>query len=197
MPRNLVEPAVAISTKIARVLRYQGVGTFEYLVNSHPDKWVFLQINPRIQIKHTITGALLLLSSGIFQIASTNLTDKCVDLIQGDHESRSRAHSTAPPQLRHSDVHRPQPNYHRASARLQRAIAPHSRRSRYRSPPVTRVHPLHFHRVQKAAHAQRETSIGNENDEGAVKWNTAMLVGVIAHPDWEGGSVIQCGWSAS
>ncbi|KZP10347.1 hypothetical protein FIBSPDRAFT_218435 [Athelia psychrophila] len=46
---------------MALALRYQGVGTCEYLVNSRTGKRVFLEISPRIQVEHTITGALLLL----------------------------------------------------------------------------------------------------------------------------------------
>ncbi|KZP10363.1 hypothetical protein FIBSPDRAFT_963170 [Athelia psychrophila] len=42
-------------------LEIPGVDTLEYLVNSCTGKWVFLEINPRIQVEHTVTDMLLLL----------------------------------------------------------------------------------------------------------------------------------------
>ncbi|KZP08367.1 hypothetical protein FIBSPDRAFT_939054 [Athelia psychrophila] len=56
IPWNLVELLLAVSVKMARGLRYQCMGTFEYLVNSHIDQWAFLEINPCIQGEHTVTA---------------------------------------------------------------------------------------------------------------------------------------------
>ncbi|KZP02664.1 hypothetical protein FIBSPDRAFT_905638, partial [Athelia psychrophila] len=54
--QNVVELlAASESVNMALALRYQGVGTCEYLVNSRTGKRVFLEINPRIQVEHTIT----------------------------------------------------------------------------------------------------------------------------------------------
>ncbi|KZP27934.1 glutathione synthetase ATP-binding domain-like protein [Athelia psychrophila] len=58
-PRNIVDLLLAASMKIARALRYQGVGTFEYLVNSHTGQRVFLEINPRVQVGHTATEDII------------------------------------------------------------------------------------------------------------------------------------------
>ncbi|KZP28769.1 hypothetical protein FIBSPDRAFT_994338 [Athelia psychrophila] len=41
--------------RVARSLRYQGMDTFEYIVNSHTGRWVFLGINPCIQVEHMVT----------------------------------------------------------------------------------------------------------------------------------------------
>ncbi|KZP09284.1 hypothetical protein FIBSPDRAFT_938564 [Athelia psychrophila] len=54
--RNLVEYLLAASVDMAPALRYPGVSTFEYLVNSRTGNWVFLEINPRVQVEHTATG---------------------------------------------------------------------------------------------------------------------------------------------
>ena len=56
LPRETIRPLLAASLKIARHLKYHGLGTFEYLVNATSGKWVFLEINPRVQVEHTITG---------------------------------------------------------------------------------------------------------------------------------------------
>lgn len=44
---------------MAMHLQYAGLGTFEFLLNSRSHEWVFLEINPRIQVEHTITGERL------------------------------------------------------------------------------------------------------------------------------------------
>ena len=43
--------------KMAQHLRYEGLGTFEFLFNARTGEWYFLEINPRIQVEHTVTGA--------------------------------------------------------------------------------------------------------------------------------------------
>ncbi|KZP03724.1 hypothetical protein FIBSPDRAFT_968744 [Athelia psychrophila] len=53
--RKLVEYLLAASVNVALALRYPGVGTPEYPVNSRTGKRVFLEINPRIQVEHTVT----------------------------------------------------------------------------------------------------------------------------------------------
>lgn len=56
LPQAIVKPLVESSLKIAQHLKYLGLGTFEYLVNSQTGEWVFLEINPRVQVEHTVTG---------------------------------------------------------------------------------------------------------------------------------------------
>lgn len=58
-PRKLINPLLDASLKMARHLKYKGLGTFEYLVNAHSGEWVFLEINPRIQVEHTVTGTYM------------------------------------------------------------------------------------------------------------------------------------------
>lgn len=57
LPRKLVDPLLHASLKMAQHLKYKGLGTFEYLVNANSGEWVFLEINPRIQVEHTVTGS--------------------------------------------------------------------------------------------------------------------------------------------
>ncbi|KZP16324.1 hypothetical protein FIBSPDRAFT_958055 [Athelia psychrophila] len=77
IPRHLVEPLLAASTKMARALSYQGVGTFEYLVNSHTGKRTSLEISPQIQFEHTATEEIMNLDLVHIQLrlsSSTTLT---------------------------------------------------------------------------------------------------------------------------
>ncbi|KAJ2915853.1 hypothetical protein MD484_g4574, partial [Candolleomyces efflorescens] len=55
LPRSSVQPLINASLSLAGELRYKGLGTFEFLVNSQTREWVFLEINPRVQVEHTIT----------------------------------------------------------------------------------------------------------------------------------------------
>lgn len=56
LSREAVEPLIQAALKMARKLRYAGLGTFEFLVNGQSHEWIFLEINPRIQVEHTVTG---------------------------------------------------------------------------------------------------------------------------------------------
>ena len=56
LSRQTVRPLIDASLKIAGYLKYKGLGTFEYLFNAASHDWVFLEINPRVQVEHTITG---------------------------------------------------------------------------------------------------------------------------------------------
>ncbi|MDB5523305.1 MAG: pyruvate carboxylase [Rhizobium sp.] len=43
------------STRIARSTSYVGAGTVEYLMDADTDKFYFIEVNPRIQVEHTVT----------------------------------------------------------------------------------------------------------------------------------------------
>ena len=51
---NVIEAAI----RMARTLRYQGLGTWEFLVNWKQKKFFFLEINPRLQVEHTISECI-------------------------------------------------------------------------------------------------------------------------------------------
>ena len=51
---NVIESAI----RMARTLRYQGLGTWEFLVNWKQKKFFFLEINPRLQVEHTISECI-------------------------------------------------------------------------------------------------------------------------------------------
>ncbi|TFK28522.1 carboxylase:pyruvate/acetyl-coa/propionyl-CoA [Coprinopsis marcescibilis] len=59
LSREMVAPLLEASLKIARHLKYHGLGTFEYLMDSKTGNWVFLEINPRVQVEHTITEEIV------------------------------------------------------------------------------------------------------------------------------------------
>jgi pyruvate carboxylase len=49
--KALADAAVAI----ARTARYENAGTVEFLVDSDSGEWFFIEVNPRVQVEHTVT----------------------------------------------------------------------------------------------------------------------------------------------
>jgi Carbamoyl-phosphate synthase L chain, ATP binding domain len=43
------------AVQLARKARYQNAGTFEFLYDVDSRKWFFIEVNPRIQVEHTVT----------------------------------------------------------------------------------------------------------------------------------------------
>ncbi|KZP16019.1 hypothetical protein FIBSPDRAFT_958362 [Athelia psychrophila] len=55
--RNLVHLLLTAATRMTRALRYQGADSFACLANSHMGEWVFLDINPYMQVEHGVSIA--------------------------------------------------------------------------------------------------------------------------------------------
>src|SRR6516225_11937741 len=49
--RELCEAAIAL----ARKAKYRNAGTVEFLYDVESEKWYFIEVNPRIQVEHTVT----------------------------------------------------------------------------------------------------------------------------------------------
>ncbi|KAL9084092.1 MAG: hypothetical protein Q9165_008230 [Trypethelium subeluteriae] len=71
--RSLVAELIEAAVKIGAAIRYSSLGTFEFLVNENTRQFYFLEINPRIQVEHTITE----------QITSLDLVRMQLLLFQG------------------------------------------------------------------------------------------------------------------
>jgi pyruvate carboxylase len=52
--RELCDAAV----KIAKGIRYDNAGTVEFLVDAESNEWFFIEMNPRIQVEHTVTEVI-------------------------------------------------------------------------------------------------------------------------------------------
>ena len=55
VPKDTIEALRADAVKIARQVGYQNAGTVEFLVDSATGKHYFIEMNPRIQVEHTVT----------------------------------------------------------------------------------------------------------------------------------------------
>jgi acetyl/propionyl-CoA carboxylase alpha subunit len=72
--RAVIAQVIDSAVRMAEQLKYLGLGTWEYLVNVKQNRFFFLEINPRLQVEHTITECItgvdlvkeqLLLAQGI------------------------------------------------------------------------------------------------------------------------------------
>lgn len=53
--REVASRVIDAALRIAKTIRYQSLGTFEFLVNDQRSEFYFLEINPRLQVEHSIT----------------------------------------------------------------------------------------------------------------------------------------------
>ena len=58
VPRGVISQIIESAMRMARTLKYQGLGTWEFLVNWKQNKFFFLEINPRLQVEHTISECI-------------------------------------------------------------------------------------------------------------------------------------------
>ncbi len=48
----------AAAVKIAKAIRYDNAGTVEFLLDAETNEWFFIEMNPRIQVEHTVTEVI-------------------------------------------------------------------------------------------------------------------------------------------
>ncbi|KAG9234683.1 carbamoyl-phosphate synthase L chain, ATP binding domain-containing protein [Amylocarpus encephaloides] len=58
--RSTIKSIVESAVRMAKHIKYTGLGTWEFLVHEENREFYFLEINPRIQVEHTITEQLAL-----------------------------------------------------------------------------------------------------------------------------------------
>ncbi|KAK3670660.1 hypothetical protein LTR78_009495 [Recurvomyces mirabilis] len=56
--RSVVKPVIEAAVRMAKKIKYASLGTFEFLLNMDSGDFYFLEINPRLQVEHTITESL-------------------------------------------------------------------------------------------------------------------------------------------
>ena len=78
--RALCDAAV----RIAREIRYDNAGTIEFLLNAdNPREWYFIEMNPRIQVEHTVTEVITgvdLVRAQLLVAAGARLSDPELDV---------------------------------------------------------------------------------------------------------------------
>ena len=55
LPDSIREALAAAAVRLARAARYYSAGTVEFLVDASTGEWFFIEVNPRVQVEHTVT----------------------------------------------------------------------------------------------------------------------------------------------
>jgi pyruvate carboxylase len=55
LPASVRDELCAAATQLARRAKYRNAGTVEFLYDVDAQKWYFIEVNPRIQVEHTVT----------------------------------------------------------------------------------------------------------------------------------------------
>ncbi|MFZ9856649.1 MAG: biotin carboxylase N-terminal domain-containing protein, partial [Limisphaerales bacterium] len=58
LPENIIRELCDAAARIARDIRYDNAGTIEFLYDLDNHEWFFIEMNPRIQVEHTVTEVL-------------------------------------------------------------------------------------------------------------------------------------------
>jgi pyruvate carboxylase len=55
LPEKVRAELCAAAVKLARTANYYNAGTVEFLVDADTHEWFFIEVNPRVQVEHTVT----------------------------------------------------------------------------------------------------------------------------------------------
>jgi pyruvate carboxylase len=58
LPANVVTELCEAAARLARAIRYDNAGTVEFLYDLDRHEWFFIEMNPRIQVEHTVTEVI-------------------------------------------------------------------------------------------------------------------------------------------
>lgn len=58
LPEDIVRELCAAAATLARAIRYDNAGTIEFLYDLDRHEWFFIEMNPRIQVEHTVTEVI-------------------------------------------------------------------------------------------------------------------------------------------
>jgi pyruvate carboxylase len=58
LPANIVRELCDAAARMAREVKYNNAGTIEFLYDLDKHEWFFIEMNPRIQVEHTVTEVI-------------------------------------------------------------------------------------------------------------------------------------------
>ncbi|KXU34155.1 pyruvate carboxylase [Cephaloticoccus primus] len=58
LPREIIGELCEAAVGLARAIRYDNAGTIEFLYDLDTHQWYFIEMNPRIQVEHTVTEVI-------------------------------------------------------------------------------------------------------------------------------------------
>ncbi len=58
LPEHIIKELCDAAARMAREIRYDNAGTIEFLYDLDKHEWFFIEMNPRIQVEHTVTEVI-------------------------------------------------------------------------------------------------------------------------------------------
>ncbi len=58
LPKSVIKELCEAAARIAKEIRYDNAGTIEFLYDLDNHEWFFIEMNPRIQVEHTVTEVI-------------------------------------------------------------------------------------------------------------------------------------------
>jgi pyruvate carboxylase len=58
LPQSVIAELCEAAARMAREIRYDNAGTIEFLYDLDRNEWFFIEMNPRIQVEHTVTEVI-------------------------------------------------------------------------------------------------------------------------------------------
>ena len=58
LPESVIEELCDGAVRLAKEIRYDNAGTVEFLYDLDTHKWYFIEMNPRVQVEHTVTEVI-------------------------------------------------------------------------------------------------------------------------------------------
>ncbi|OQV02764.1 Carbamoyl-phosphate synthase L chain, ATP binding domain-containing protein [Cladophialophora immunda] len=98
--RRVIAQVIDSAVRMATKLKYLGLGTWEYLVNVEQMKFFFLEINPRLQVEHTITECITGVDLVKEQLLLAQGLQRAADIRLGEWREADKAPPAASIQLR-------------------------------------------------------------------------------------------------
>ncbi|KIJ63180.1 hypothetical protein HYDPIDRAFT_92999 [Hydnomerulius pinastri MD-312] len=200
LPRDMVEPLFHAAMKMARQLKYKGLGTFEFLVSKETSEWVFLEINPRVQVEHTVTEEVtsidlvrtqLLLSLPDVTLASLDLKQQLprgyAIQLRLTAEDPSRGFSLSLGTIERSNLRWPSGPGVRIDTWLSSPHESWTVSEEFDSllAKVIVRGETFAEATQRARRAMKEFGV----DGSPVKTNAELLLGILLHDAWQAGNV--------
>src|SRR6202011_652205 len=87
LPPGIREELCEAAVRLARKANYRNAGTVEFLYDVDAQKWYFIEVNPRIQVEHTVTEmvtGIALVQSQILVAQGHSLHDEPLSLPKQD-----------------------------------------------------------------------------------------------------------------
>ncbi|KAM0718016.1 hypothetical protein Q7P37_006348 [Cladosporium fusiforme] len=198
--RGLVGRVIEAAVRMAREIRYRSLGTFEFLLNPKTRDFFFLEINPRLQVEHTITESICSLDIVKIQLQlAQGLSLEQTDLAGFSQESSSLPPTQRSIQLRVT-AEDPEKNYTLSIGKIQSFHFPSGNGVRVDTHLVNHTPcivsadfdsviakiiltaPTWADVVRKARRALQDTAVTG------IKTNVDMLSAIVEHPDFLAGN---------